>query len=310
MLTKNETFMAKELAPEFSESTKIDSRVRDYFILLKPRVMYLVVFTGLTGQLLAPGHIHPLIAFVAILCIAVGSGAAGAINMWYERDIDLLMSRTKFRPIPSGRILPHDGLHFGIFLATTSVILMGLVVNLKSALMLLSTIIFYIIIYTVWLKPRTPQNIVIGGAAGSFPPIIGWLSVTNHISIEPIVLFLIIFMWTPPHFWALALNKSEDYAKASIPMLPNVKGTKNTKIQIFIYSIILVFTSFLPYIVKLSGVIYLGAAIILGALFIIESYLLLRDETNKRSMRLFSYSIFYLFLLFAFLIFDNLFRSL
>jgi protoheme IX farnesyltransferase len=302
--------MPKQLATTFPEATQIDSRVRDYFNLLKPRVMYLVVFTGLTGQLLAPGHIHPLIAFVAILCIAIGSGAAGAINMWYERDIDGLMSRTKFRPIPSGHIAPEDALHFGIILASSSVILMGLVVNLKSSLMLLSTIVFYIVIYTIWLKPRTPQNIVIGGAAGSFPPIIGWLSVTNHISIEPITLFLIIFMWTPPHFWALALNKSDDYAKASIPMLPIVKGIKNTKIQIFIYTIILILTSLLPYFVKLSGLIYLSASMILGALFILESYLLLRDDTNKRSMRVFSFSIFYLFLLFSFLIFDNLFRSL
>ena len=294
--------MQIEVADSF---TSKETKVKDYFALLKPRVMYLVVFTAICGMLMSPGKIHPLIGFVAILSIALASGSAGAINMWYESDIDSIMSRTKRRPIPSKAINRDDAFSFAVVLSFIAVVLMGLVVNIKSALMLIVSILFYVVIYTIWLKRRTSQNIVIGGAAGAFPPIIGWISVTNSFSIEPIIMFLIIFLWTPPHFWALALNKSEDYRKAGIPMLPIVKGDKNTKMQILIYTILLMVVSLLPYYIKMSGILYLIAALVLGAIFIIESLRLLFDSDNKRSMKLFSYSIFYLFLLFTFLTIDK-----
>ncbi len=297
--------MTKQSSKQMILTAAYESRVRDYFTLLKPRVMSLVVFTAFTGLMLAPGKIHPLLAFVAIFSIALASGASGAINMWYEDKIDGIMSRTKNRPIPSKKIINNNALVFGMTLAIISVVLMGLIINLKSAIMLVFTIFFYVVIYTIWLKPRTSQNIVIGGAAGAFPPIIGWMSVTNSISFEPIILFLIIFMWTPPHFWALALVKSDDYKNAAIPMLPLTKGDKNTKIQIFIYSIILVITSLLPFFTKMSGIIYFTAAVILGIMFLLGSYKLIEDKENKSSMKFFSFTVFYLFAIFAFLIFDH-----
>ena len=251
--------MNKQLSP---------SRVRDYFALLKPRVMSLVIFTAITGVYLAPGHIHPFIAIIAILCISVGSGAAGAINMWYDRDIDNIMNRTKKRPIPSGRVLPEDALYIGVFLSCASVALMGLAVNILSAGLLAFAIFFYGYIYTVLLKRSTPQNIVIGGAAGALPPLIGWTCVTGQITIEPIILFLIIFLWTPPHFWALSLYSAGDYKLANIPMMPVVAGLKSTKKQMLIYSVLLAIVTILPFSLHFAGYIYLYTAIILNIIFV------------------------------------------
>jgi protoheme IX farnesyltransferase len=291
-------------------SYKSEARVRDYISLLKPRVMTLVVFTAICGIYLAPGKIHPLIALISTLCIAIGSGAAGAINMWYDRDIDKIMSRTKNRPIPKGLITPQDALEFGSALAGFSVLLMAFVVNYLSALVLLIAILFYVFIYTIWLKRRTPQNIVIGGAAGSFPPIIGWACVTGNISIEPIILFLIIFMWTPPHFWALALYKSDDYKLANIPMLPVVAGQKVTKQYILIYTIIMVLTSFIPYFIKMNGMIYLIGSIILGSIFLYYAVKIYINSNNKFAPAMFGYSIFYLFILFGLLVADKIFYQI
>jgi len=280
------------------------STIRDYLALLKPRVMSLVVFTGLVGLLLAPGHIHPFIATIAIFCIALGSGASGAINMWYERDIDALMLRTKNRPIPAGRLSPDSAIEFAVIMAGASVFIMAVAVNYLSALLLLSAICFYVFIYTVWLKRKTPQNIVIGGAAGAFPPLIGWAAVTGSISPEPLLLFLIIFMWTPPHFWALALYRSDDYKNAGIPMLPVVAGVKETKRQIIIYTALLVFSSILPFLYHYSGKVYLMGTLLLGARFIHYSFLVYRGGPET-SFKMFKFSIYYLFLLFALLIFDK-----
>lgn len=287
------------------EIQKLESRVQDYFNLLKPRVMSLVIFTAITGLYLAPGSMNPFIASLAILCISIGSGAAGAINMWYDRDIDYLMTRTKKRPIPSGRVKPEDALHLGIFLSVVSVSLMGLAVNMLSATLLAFTIFFYACIYTVLLKRSTPQNIVIGGAAGALPPLIGWVSVTNNITIEPIILFLIIFFWTPPHFWALSLYSSEDYKKANIPMLPVVSGIKQTKIQIVIYTIFLAFISILPYYLHFAGKIYLFSASLLNFVFLTMVMKLYFDQKNKLAGKTFAYSIFYLFALFLVAIIDK-----
>src|SRR5215475_5790575 len=219
--------------------------VRDYVDLLKPRVMSLVVFTGLLGMLIAPGHLDPFAAALAVLAIALGSGAAGAINMWYERDLDALMARTRNRPLPAGRVAPDDALGLGVLLSIFSVLLMAVSTNYVAAGLLVAAILFYVFVYTIWLKRRTPQNIVIGGAAGAFPPMIGWAAVTGDVSLPSILLFLIIFLWTPPHFWALALYKQGDYGAAGIPMLPNVAGEQSTKLQILIYSVLLVATTFI-----------------------------------------------------------------
>lgn len=283
----------------------INSQVKDYFLLLKPRVMLLVVFTAIAGLYLAPGHMHPFIAFIAILSISIGSGAAGAINMWYDRDIDILMSRTKTRPIPAGKILPENALHLGIFLSVLSVMLMGLAVNYFSAFLLAFSIFFYSYIYTTLLKRSTAQNIVIGGAAGALPPLIGWVAVTNNISIEPVILFLIIFLWTPPHFWALSLYSSGDYEKANIPMLPVVAGIKATKKQIVIYSILLFFVSLLPYFIGFMGWLYLFSSIILNLVFVGFCLKLYFDEKNIIARKTFAYSIFYLFLIFLCAIIDK-----
>ncbi|RYE13099.1 MAG: protoheme IX farnesyltransferase, partial [Rickettsiales bacterium] len=234
-----------------------ESTITDYISLLKPRVMSLVIFTGFVGLYIAPGSIHPLIGFISILSIALASGASGAINMWYEHDIDKIMNRTRNRPIPSGRIEVDNAIEFAIIIAVFSILLMLIAVNFLSASILLLAILFYVFVYTIWLKRRTPQNIVIGGAAGAFPPIIGWVSVTNQIDIEPILLFLIIFIWTPPHFWSLALYKSDDYIAANIPMLPVIKGERKTKLQILIYSIaLLILTTSFTFICN-KGLIYI-----------------------------------------------------
>ncbi|MEQ9116444.1 MAG: heme o synthase [Rickettsiales bacterium] len=285
-----------------SELGMKESRVRDYVSLLKPGVMSLVVYTAVIGLWIAPGHIHPVMAFIAILCVAMGSGAAGAINMWYDRDIDAIMTRTKKRPIPSKAIQPDAVLHLGIAVSFASVICMGLFVNILSAVILAFAIFFYIVIYTIFLKRRTPQNIVIGGAAGAFPPVIGWTAVTDSISIEPIIMFLIIFLWTPPHFWALALAKSDDYKKAKIPMMPNAKGHSYTKKQIVIYAVLLWIASVAPYFLDMASSVYLIGAVILSSIF---AYLCIKTVFVREKafyMKTFGFSIFYLFALFGLLV--------
>ena len=280
----------------------------DWLRLLKPRVVSLVVMTGWIGLFLAPGHINPILAFTAILCIAVAAGAAGAINMWYERDIDRLMRRTASRPVAAGRIAPDEALCYGVALAVLSVVVMGLATNLAAAAWLALSIAFYVFVYTIWLKRRTPQNIVIGGAAGAFPPIIGWVAVTGHISTLPVLMFLIIFLWTPPHFWSLSLYACADYARAGIPMLPVVAGRRATRGQIMIYTAILVPVSLAPWALGLAGPVYGVTAAILGLVYLAASGWVLfdrQDETGQsltkdRPARLsFRYSLAYLALIFA-----------
>ncbi len=277
----------------------------DYLALLKPRVMSLVVFTGLVGLYLAPGTLHPFLAFVAVLCIAVGAGASGAINMWYDRDIDAVMARTKDRPIPAGRVAPENALTFGVVLAVGSITLMGVAVNWIAAALLAFTIGFYVFVYTAWLKRRTPQNIVIGGASGAFPPMIGWAAVTGDVSLAPLVLFALIFMWTPPHFWALALYRAGDYAKAGVPMLPVVAGDRETRRQILIYTILLVPVALAPCFIGLSGPVYGAAAAALSAAFLLHSWRVLSDRRDIVAKRMFGFSIVYLFGLFAMLVVDR-----
>lgn len=284
-----------------------ESSLEDFLSLLKPRVMSLAIFTSVCGLLLAPNQIHPFLIFVAILCISIGAGASGAINMWYDQDIDGLMVRTKGRPIPQGKISALDALGFGTILAIISVLVLGLAVNYFAAFLLFFSIFFYIFIYTIWLKRRTPQNIVIGGAAGAFPPVIGWACSTGDISIFPLILFLIIFMWTPPHFWALALYKDIEYSKAKVPMLPVVKGKKITKMQIMIYSMILFAVTTLPFLLEFSGLIYIIAASILNTYFCYLSFRLLKSSDNDElsyAPKLFKFSILYLYCIFSFLVID------
>jgi len=271
----------------------------DFFELLKPRVMSLVIFTAIIGMVMAPGQIHPVIAFTAILCIAVGAGAAGCLNMWYESDLDARMVRTAGRPIPSGRIDRQTALHFGVALATASVLVMGLMVNYVSAALLLMTILFYVVVYTVWLKRRTSLNIVIGGAAGAFPPMVAWAAVTGGVSLESIVLFGIIFMWTPPHFWSLSLFACKDYKAAGIPMLPVVSGEAETRKQILIYTLFMVPVTVLPWALGFAGAVYGMTAGIGGVIFISLSLSLFINKNIITAKRTFFYSIFYLFALFA-----------
>jgi heme o synthase len=277
---------------------------RDFWALTKPRVMSLVVFTALCGLLAAPGHIHPMLGFTAILCIAVGAGASGALNQYYEADIDAKMQRTASRPLPDGRMDRQSALHFGIGLAAFSVVTMGMAVNWLSGALLAFSIFFYAVVYTIWLKPNTPQNIVIGGAAGAFPPVIGWAAVTGDVTLIPLLLFAIIFLWTPPHFWALALFMKSDYGAAGIPMLPNVAGQKVTRNQIFLYSLPMVIASLLPLMLGEVSWLYGGAAIGLNIIFLILAFAVWRNTAQeavgmKPEKRLFAYSILYLFLLFA-----------
>lgn len=282
----------------------------DYFSLLKPRVMSLVVFTALVGLVVAPGHINPIIGFIAILCIAVGGGASGALNMWYDADIDAVMKRTQKRAVPSGKITRSQVLVFGLFLSVMSVVVMGVFVNWFSALFLAFTILFYVVIYTMWLKRSTPQNIVIGGASGAFPPMIGWAAVTGSISLESVVLFLIIFMWTPPHFWALSLFTTTDYHAAQIPMMPNVRGVRSTKNQSFVYAVIMAVCGVLPFVMGFAGVIYAAVSIILGFVFIFRAYEMWKseghDETVRTAKKLFFISLFYLTALFGVLLAETL----
>jgi len=283
--------------------------VGDFFALLKPRVMSLVVFTGLAGMVVAPGDVHPLTAFTALLCIAVGAGASGALNMAYDSDIDALMSRTAGRPIPMGRIAREDVLGFGYALSVASVAMMWLFVNVPAAVLLAFTIFFYVGVYTLWLKRRTPQNIVIGGLSGALPPAIGWAAVTGDLSLAPLVLVAIIFLWTPPHFWALALFRSGDYARAGVPMLPVVSGKRVTRWNIFAYTLALVPAGMVPAFIGLGGPLYLACAAGLGAWFVWQSVAVLRerDEASEpAAKRLFGISLLYLFALFAALIGEHL----
>lgn len=281
--------------------------INDFIVLLKPRVMLLVVFTGFVGLVLAPGDIHPVLASIALLCLAGGAGAAAAFNMWYDRDIDALMNRTADRPLPAGRLAPETVLGFSIMLGVASVTIMGLAIHWTAAAWLAFSIFFYAGIYTTWLKRVTPQNIVIGGAAGAFPPVIGWVVVTGTVNhLLPWLLFAIIFLWTPPHFWALALNKTKDYTKAKIPMLPVVAGVKSTLYQIVFYSLLLVTVVTLPWVLGYSGNFYGLASLILNLGFLLLVVRLCQKQNQKTTMGLFGYSILYLFLVFVFLLLDGL----
>ncbi len=281
------------------------ARDGDYFALLKPRVMSLVVFTGVAGLVVAPGTLHPVLAAGAVLCLAVGAGAAGAVNMWCDRDIDAVMQRTRNRPIPAGRVAPCEALAFGVVLSLLSVMLMGLALNWTAAALLALANGFYVFVYTLWLKRRTPQNIVIGGAAGAFPPMIGWAAVTGAVSPESIILFLIIFMWTPPHFWALALYREGDYAKAGVPMLPVVAGKDATRRQILVYTLLLFPLAMAPAFIGMAGAAYGAVAAALGGLFILSALGLWRGRGDAPARRMFGFSIFYLFALFALLIVER-----
>ncbi|HZT51475.1 MAG TPA: heme o synthase [Stellaceae bacterium] len=279
--------------------------VADYVALLKPRVMSLVVFTGFVGLYLAPVHPNPLLAGVAVLCIAVAAGAAGAINMYCDRDIDALMSRTRLRPLPAGRMAPGDALGFGCVLAGASVIVMGLALNWAAAALLALTIAFYVFVYTLWLKRRTPQNIVIGGAAGAFPPLVGWAAATGSVGLPALVLFALVFFWTPPHFWALALYRAGEYARAGVPMLPVVAGPAATKRQMLLYTLLLWPLALAPTLLGIVGWVYGGAALVLSALFTAAALRVLRDPGERAARQMFGFSIFYLFLLFALMIVDR-----
>jgi heme o synthase len=280
--------------------------VGDYFALMKPRVMSLVVFTALVGMMVAPGSIHPVLGFTALLCISVGAGAAGALNMWYDADIDAVMTRTSGRPIPQRRIAPGEALGFGATLSVFAIVTLGLLVSWLAAGLLAFTIFFYAVIYTMWLKRSTPQNIVIGGAAGAIPPVIGWAAVTGTISLEPLLLFLIVFLWTPPHFWALALTRTDDYAKACVPMLPVVAGVQETRRQILIYSLLLLPAGETPWLLGHAGLVYGVTALIGGALMVAFAWRVLRIKDGEPAMsaarQMFAYSIVYLFVLFAVLL--------
>ena len=283
--------------------------VADYFALLKPRVMSLVIFTALTGMIAAPVPVHPIIGLIALVAIAVGAGASGALNMWWDADIDARMSRTVNRPVPSGRVTPDEALTFGMVLSIGSIFVLGVIVNWVAASLLALTIAFYVVIYTMWLKRRTPQNIVIGGAAGAFPPMIGWAAATGSVNFDSVLLFLIIFMWTPPHFWALALFRSGDYANAGVPMLPVVAGARETRRQIVIYSALLVPLACTPYLTGLGGVAYAVAAVVLGVIFMALAIAVWRkgdaDTNHVAAKRLFGFSILYLFGLFAVLLVEH-----
>uniref|UniRef100_UPI0023510CDE heme o synthase n=1 Tax=Rhizorhapis sp. SPR117 TaxID=2912611 RepID=UPI0023510CDE len=290
--------------------TRTTADWRDFLALTKPRVMTLVVFTGLCGLLAAPGTIHPVLAFTAILCIALGAGAAGALNQWYEADIDAMMKRTANRPLPAGRMDPQSALHFGVGLSFFSVLLLGVATNWLAAAILAVSILFYVLVYTVWLKRRTPQNIVIGGAAGAFPPLIGWAAATGSIAPLPLALFALIFFWTPPHFWALALFVKTDYANAGVPMLPVVAGEVATRRQIFVYTAIMAVAALAPVLLRLTGLVYGVSALVLTAIFAVMAFqVAVRRESDPANMkperRLFAYSILYLFLIFGAVVIDR-----
>jgi heme o synthase len=292
-----------------------ETELRDWIALLKPRVMSLVVFTGLIGMLIAPGQLNPVLQFTAVLCIAVAAGACGAINMWYDRDIDAVMRRTRNRPIPAGRIPAGAALGYGIVLAAGAVMVMFIALNTAAAATLTLSILFYVFIYTMWLKRRTPQNIVIGGAAGAFPPVIGWAAVTGSITLVPLILFAIIFFWTPPHFWSLALWANDDYRRAGVPMLPVAAGARVARRQIVLYTLLLVPLSLAPWAVGFSGALYGITALVLGLGFLLYVWRVFRDRQDETGVSLtgdapakaaFKFSILYLFVLFAVLPVDRL----
>ena len=290
--------------------TSLTADWRDLLALTKPGVMRLVVFTGLCGLLAAPVSLPPALGFTAILCIALGAGAAGALNQWYEADLDAKMRRTANRPLPARRMDRQTALHFGVGLAVFSVILMDLATNHLAAVLLAVSILFYVLIYTVWLKRRTAQNIVIGGAAGAFPPLIGWVAATGTVDTLPVLLFAIIFLWTPPHFWALSLFVRSDYAAANVPMLPVVAGIENTRLQIFLYSLALAVSAGAPYALGLTGLVYGISAAVLSAIFLVLSAIVLANKAQEPSgmkpeRRLFAFSILYLFALFAAVVADR-----
>jgi protoheme IX farnesyltransferase len=288
--------------------------VEDFVALMKPRVMSLVVFTALVGMVVAPGTLHPVLGFVALLCIAIGAGASGALNMWYDADIDAVMTRTRTRPIPAGRVKPGEALGYGVTLALGSIVVLGLVANILSAALLAFTIFFYAVIYTIWLKRSTPQNIVIGGAAGAFPPMIGWAAATGSIGIESVFLFAIIFFWTPPHFWALALLRADEYSRAGVPMLPVTSGRAATRLQILIYSLLLAPLGVLPYALGFAGLTYGVIATVGGAVFLALAVRLFRlgdaPGSEAAAKALFGYSILYLFMLFAVMLVENRVQAL
>ncbi len=297
-----------DLTGSFAQVEPSLAGVGDYVALMKPRVMSLVVFTALVGLVLAPGHLHPVIGFTALLCIAVGAGAAGALNMWFDADVDALMTRTAGRPIPRGRILPGEALAFGLTLAGGSIVVLGLLVSVLAAGLLAFTIFFYAVIYTMWLKRSTPQNIVIGGAAGAFPPMIGWAAATGGIGMESILLFLIIFFWTPPHFWALSLYRVDEYARAGIPMLPVVAGRAETHRQILLYALVLAPLGLAPWLLGFAGPAYATVASAGGGMMILLA-LRLRGQAGadeeQTAKRLFAFSVLYLFVLFATLLIEH-----
>jgi protoheme IX farnesyltransferase len=294
------TFANPSLGLSLAPESSLMARLPDFITLMKPRVMMLAVFTALVGLAGAPRELDPLHAFVAALAIAAGAGAAGALNMWYDADIDAIMIRTAMRPIPRGKVSRVEALGLGLSLATGAVLLLAVATNVAAAALLGGTIIFYIVVYTVWLKRSTSQNIVIGGAAGALPPVVGWTAATGNVALEPLVLFLIIFVWTPPHFWALALNRADDYARAGVPMLPVVSGAAATKRQIVIYSALLVPTSLLPWAIGSAGAVYGATAAICGAIFVVLAFHLRRSNDDRSAAhRLFIYSIAYLFVLFT-----------
>ena len=298
----------QEVASLASGRLVSEASVGDYLALMKPRVMSLVVFTALVGLMIAPGPIHPVIGFTALLCIATGAGAAGALNMWYDADIDAVMTRTAGRPIPRGRIAPGEAAGFGMTLAVFSVAVLGLLVSWLAAALLAFTIFFYVAVYTMWLKRRSAQNIVIGGAAGALPPVIGWTAVTGGVSLEPALLFLIVFLWTPPHFWALSLTRTDDYARARVPMLPVVAGPRATRRQILLYSVVLLPAGAAPWLLGYAGPAYGATAIVAGALMVAFASRVYVERDGARATRaakgLFSYSILHLFVLFAALLIE------
>jgi heme o synthase len=306
--------LARPLRPPLARAEPSLAGVEDYIALLKPRVMSLVVFTALVGLLVAPGHIHPVIGFTALLCIAIGAGASGALNMWYDADIDAVMTRTARRPIPAGRIEPGEALAFGATLAVFSVGVLGVLVNWFAAALLAFTIFFYVFIYTMWLKRLTPQNIVIGGAAGAFPPVVGWSAVTGDIGLAPVLMFLIIFLWTPPHFWALSLLRCDDYARAGVPMLPVVAGPDATRRQILIYTLILAPAGLAPWFMGFAGLAYGAVALACGLVMLHLAWRVYRDRAGAAAAtsarRLFAFSLLYVFALFAALLADNLLARL
>ncbi len=295
-----------DLAAHNSAWSDATEAAGDFITLLKPRVMFLVVFTGIAGMAVAPGHLNPILALIAVGCIALASGGAGAVNMWFDRDIDAIMTRTAGRPIPMGRIEPDAALTFGAMMIFAAVSTMGLAVNWTAASLLGGASAFYVFVYTMWLKRRTPQNIVIGGAAGAFPPVIGWACVSDHLTWQPWLLFLLVFLWTPPHFWALALYRSDDYRRAGVPMLPVVAGERHTKWQMLLYTVLLIPVALSPYFAHIAGPLYLGAASALSALFLLCCVRVMLSDVgagdHKPAKQMFAFSILYLFLLFACLI--------